>query len=48
MRAYGKEFLSHFGPASNWPRSVQITVAIRGWLSRGFGPWPNTRRMCGL
>jgi hypothetical protein len=48
MRAYGREFLSHWGPASNWPRSVQITVAIRGWLSRGFGPWPTTRRFCGL
>jgi hypothetical protein len=48
MRAYGREFLSHWGPASNWPRSVQITVAIKGWLSRGFGPWPQTRRFCGL
>jgi hypothetical protein len=34
--------------ASKWPASVQITVAIRAWTTRGFGPWPNTRKSCGL
>jgi hypothetical protein len=48
QRAYGHDFLSHFGPANHWPRSVQLAVAIRGWLRRGFQPWPNTARMCGL
>jgi Transglycosylase-like domain len=48
QRAYGREFLSHYGTANHWPMSVQLAVAIRAWLSRGFGPWPNTRRMCGL
>jgi hypothetical protein len=47
QRAYGRDFLSHFGPANRWPRSVQLAVAIRGWISRGFQPWP-TRRFCGL
>jgi hypothetical protein len=47
QRAYGRDFLSHFGPANRWPRSVQLAVAIRGWISRGFQPWP-TRRYCGL
>lgn len=33
---------------ARWPASVQITAAIHAWTSRGFSPWPNTRRMCGL
>jgi hypothetical protein len=49
MRTYGREYLRVFGPANNWPRSVQIAVAIRAYLSgRGFYPWPNTARACGL
>jgi Transglycosylase-like domain len=48
QRAYGPEFLRAIGTANHWPRSVQITVAIRGYLARGFQPWPNTRRACGL
>lgn len=44
---YGAEFVRAFGTADRWPASVQIAVAIRAWLSRGFGPWP-TRRFCGL
>jgi Transglycosylase-like domain len=48
QRTYGRDYLRHFGPASNWPKSVQVAVAIKAWISRGFGPWPTTRRMCGL
>jgi hypothetical protein len=48
MRTYGREYVQFWGPASNWPRSVQIAVAIKAWISRGFGPWPTTRRYCGL
>jgi hypothetical protein len=49
QRAYGSEFLAAFGTADNWPPAIQITVAVRAYLSgRGFGPWPNTRRLCGL
>jgi len=48
MRAYGPEYLRRWGPAHNWPPSVQIEVASRAWKTRGFGPWPNTRRMCGV
>jgi hypothetical protein len=47
QRAYGREFLAAFGTADRWPRSVQVAVAIRGYLNRGFQPWP-TRRFCGL
>ena len=49
MRAYGSEYLRAWGPAHNWPPSIQIAVAIRAYLSgRGFYPWPNTARRCGL
>jgi hypothetical protein len=49
MEMYGPEFLRAWGTADRWPVSVQITVAIRAYLSgRRFGPWPLTSRMCGL
>jgi hypothetical protein len=48
QRAYGREYLAAFGTADNWPVSVQLAVAIEAWTRRGFGPWPNTRRRCGL
>jgi hypothetical protein len=49
QRTYGGEFLSAFGTADHWPPAIQITVAMRAYLSgRGFGPWPTTRRLCGL
>ena len=49
MRSYGPEFLRELGPANRWPAAVQIAVAVRAYLSgRGFGPWPNTARECGL
>jgi Transglycosylase-like domain len=48
QRAYGGEYYRAYGTANNWPMSVQLAVAIKAYLSRGFGPWPNTRRMCGL
>lgn len=49
QRKYGAWALSAFGTADRWPVSVQIAVAIRAWASgRGFAPWPNTARYCGL
>jgi resuscitation-promoting factor RpfA len=49
MATYGREYLRAWGPAHNWPPSIQIAVAIRAYLSgRGFYPWPNTARRCGL
>jgi hypothetical protein len=47
QRTYGREFLRHWGTANHWPMSVQLAVAIKGWIHRGFQPWP-TRRFCGL
>jgi hypothetical protein len=48
MSAYGPVYLRRYGPAHNWSPSMQIEVAARAWRTRGFNPWPNTRRMCGL
>jgi hypothetical protein len=49
METYGSEFLRAWGTADRWPVSVQITVAIRAYISgRRFGPWPATSRMCDL
>ena len=45
---YGSEYL-RLGTPAQWPSSVQIAVGIEAYLSgRGFGPWPNTRKMCGV
>lgn len=49
QRTYGGWALRAFGTADRWPVSVQLAVAIRAKVSgRGFYPWPNTARMCGL
>jgi hypothetical protein len=46
--AYGGEYLSRWGTANNWAPVYQIHMAYRGWLARGWYPWPTTSRMCGL
>jgi hypothetical protein len=48
QRAYGPEYLRRWGTANNWPPIAQIHMAWRGWRARGWQPWPNTSRMCGL
>lgn len=49
MRAYGGEYLARWGTADNWPVAAQIEAAVRAHQSgRGFTPWPNTARACGL
>jgi len=54
QRFYGSEFLAKYGTADNWPPRVQMAVAqraydgYRGERARGYGPWPNTARDCGL
>lgn len=49
QQAYGGGYLARFGTADNWPPDAQIEVAARAYESgRGFGPWPNTARACGL
>jgi hypothetical protein len=46
---YGREFVAKWGTADNWPAWAQLQVAMRAYRSgRGFYPWPNTARACGL
>jgi hypothetical protein len=46
---YGGDYLSRWGTADNWPAWAQIHAAARAYQSgRGFYPWPNTARACGL
>ena len=46
---YGSDFISQWGTADNWPVWAQLKAAIRAYNSgRGFYPWPNTARVCGL
>jgi hypothetical protein len=48
MNAYGPEFIRRWGYANKWPVWAQLKAAERAYSSRGFDPWPNTARMCGL
>lgn len=49
QRQYGPEYLEAFGTADRWPAAVQLAVALKAVVSgRGFGPWPVTRRRCGV
>lgn len=44
--SYGSEY---YPPTPDqWTPLQQIHMAYRGWLARGWYPWPNTARMCGL
>lgn len=45
---YGAEYYRRWGVASNWPEWAQDVMARRGYLDRGWGPWPTTSVMCGL
>lgn len=54
QRAYGWNALQRWGTANNWHPLTQMWVASRahrgynGIAARGFYPWPNTARYCGL
>jgi hypothetical protein len=49
QRRYGFDLLRRKGTADNWTPLEQMWVAERAFRSgRGFGPWPNTARACGL
>jgi hypothetical protein len=49
QRTYGRELLAHKGTANNWTPLEQMWVAERALRAgRGFWPWPNTARYCGL
>ncbi|MEO5575504.1 MAG: transglycosylase family protein [Gaiellaceae bacterium] len=49
QRTYGPELLRRKGTADNWTAAEQMWIAERAHRSgRGFYPWPNTARHCGL
>ena len=49
QRTYAPELLRRKGTANNWTPVEQMWVAERAYRSgRGFYPWPNTARYCGL
>jgi hypothetical protein len=45
---YGAALLRHKGTADHWTPLEQMWVAERAYRTRGFWPWPNTARYCGL
>jgi hypothetical protein len=49
QRTYGGDLLRRKGTADKWTPVEQMWVAERAYRSgRGFYPWPNTARSCGL
>lgn len=49
MRSYATRALLRRGWADKWTPLEQMWVAERAFNSgRGYGPWPNTARYCGL
>jgi hypothetical protein len=48
QETYGGWLLRHKGTADHWSPLEQIWVAVRAAHSRGFSPWPNTARFCGV
>ena len=49
QRTYAPRLLQDKGTADHWTPLEQIWVAERAYRSgRGFYPWPNTARYCGL
>jgi hypothetical protein len=45
---YGARLLHTKGTADHWSPLEQMWVAERAYKTRGFWPWPNTARACGL
>ena len=49
QQTYGRALLVRKGTANNWTPLEQMWVAERALhAGRGFWPWPNTARYCGL
>ncbi len=49
QRMYGLYLLRSKGRAHRWTPTEQIWIAVRAYRSgRGFYPWPNAARACGL
>ena len=48
QETYGAWLYRHKGTADHWTPLEQIWTAVRASRTRGFWPWPNTARFCGL
>jgi hypothetical protein len=48
QRTYAPQLLRKKGTADHWTPLEQIWTAEKAAKSRGFWPWPNTARFCGL
>ena len=48
QRSYGGWLYALKGTADHWSPLEQIWIAEKALKSRGFWPWPNTARDCGL
>lgn len=49
QRTYGRMLLNSKGTADHWTPMEQMIVAETAYYAgRGFYPWPNTARYCGL
>jgi hypothetical protein len=48
QQTYGGRLLRLKGTADHWTMLEQMWVAERAYKTRGFWPWPNTARYCGL
>jgi hypothetical protein len=48
QRSYGGWLYVRKGTADHWSPLEQIWIAEKALKSRGFWPWPNTARYCGL
>ncbi len=48
QRTYGIDLYRSKGTADHWSPLEQMWVAERAFRTRGYWPWPNTARYCGL
>jgi len=48
QQSYGGWLYTRKGTADHWSPLEQIWTAEKALRSRGFWPWPNTARFCGL
>jgi len=48
QQTYAPSLYRTKGTADRWTPEEQMVAAEGAWRGRGFTPWPNTARMCGL
>lgn len=46
QKAHGLVFYRRWGTANHWPIWAQLQAGANAVRTRGYGPWPNTRRIC--